>query len=48
MRRSTLQRRYYKVILKTFIHVKSPKQQEEELGCKATNKSEVNKIKTKG
>jgi hypothetical protein len=48
MRKSTLQRRHYKVVLKTFIYAKSPTHQEVEVRCKATNKIEVIKIETKG
>jgi hypothetical protein len=40
MKRSTLQRRHYKVTLKTFIHAKSPTRQKVVVGCKATDKSE--------
>jgi hypothetical protein len=48
LRRSTLQKIHYTVILKTFINAKSPTHQEVEVGCKATNKSEVGKVETKG
>jgi hypothetical protein len=34
-------------MLKNFIHAKIPTHQEVEVGCKATNKSEVTKVETK-